>query len=170
MSKRSSKKYFRREALAIIDKSAILRDCLLRCLTFVRPSLIAEGYVSVGDWENANEDLSYIVVLRFSEATATEISHYEELARVLEIAPTAKVIVISDIADPNVPTGVVARGAKGYVSEDGSLDELIAAFLAVRAGGVYLTPPVGRARSAGPPQVAPDTPRNDMRQVALTKY
>ena len=70
----------------------------------------------------------------------------EALRRLREHGVTAKVIMLTMFADPEIAEQALARGANGYVVKHAAGEELVKAIAEVRAGRTYVTPFVSRPR------------------------
>jgi two-component system, NarL family, response regulator LiaR len=93
----------------------------------------------------------------------------ETTSRVLERAPSVKVIALTASMDEARMMGVLRAGAVGYVRKDAEPETLLAAVRAVALGKTYIDPSVGRHVLQSP--AVPDdlTPREVevLRQLAL---
>lgn len=72
----------------------------------------------------------------------------EALRRLREQGVTAKVIMLTMFADPEVVDEALAAGANGYVIKHSAGDELIKAINEVSSGGTFVTRFLARPRQA----------------------
>lgn len=74
----------------------------------------------------------------------------EQLPRVLEAAPGARVLILTAVRDPGRDEAAFLAGARGFVRKEAPADELLRAIRTVAAGGLWFDPrTVGAARAQG---------------------
>jgi len=98
------------------------------------------------------------------------IDGIETTRRVLQLAPSARVIALTASIDEARMMGVLRAGAVGYVRKDAEPEILLAAVRAVAAGKTYIDPSVGKHILLQPSASHEDlTPRETdvLRQLAL---
>jgi DNA-binding NarL/FixJ family response regulator len=79
------------------------------------------------------------------------VSGFELVRRVLELDPTARMVIFSINDDPIFAARAIEIGAKGYVSKSGDPIDLIAAIREVKNGGVFLPASIAQSLAfAGP--------------------
>ena len=137
--------------ITVIDNSALSRSCLMRCLMASEADFVTEGYRSVDEWRHAaTHGPVSIVLLCATGRRSTEMAVRQDIDFVIQTAPEASVVVISDIEDSAEIIGALERGAKGYISMKSSLDVAVAAIRLVKAGGTF-APAGGLMSSRQPP-------------------
>jgi DNA-binding NarL/FixJ family response regulator len=125
--------------IAVIDDNALARSCLMQCLTAMEADFVAEGYRGVEDWRQMSVPSSTsIVLLCATGQKSTEIAVHQNVDVVIEAAPEAGVIVVSDFEDRTEIIGALERGARGFISMSSELEVAIAAIRLVRAGGTFV--------------------------------
>lgn len=72
--------------------------------------------------------------------------------------PDTKVLVLSEVTDPETLTQVKSSGAAGIVNKDLSVDQIAAALDVIAAGGTVLDPGLLRVRSRGTARPDPASP------------
>jgi two-component system, NarL family, nitrate/nitrite response regulator NarL len=72
--------------------------------------------------------------------------------------PDTKVLVLSEVTDPETLSQVRSSGAAGIVNKDLSVDQIAAALDVIAAGGRVLDPGLLRVRSRGPARPDPASP------------
>jgi DNA-binding NarL/FixJ family response regulator len=148
--------------ITVIDNSALSRSCLMRCLMASEADFVTEGYRSVDEWRHAaTHGPVSIVLLCATGRRATEMAVRQDIDFVIQTAPEASVVVISDIEDSAEIIGALERGAKGYISMKSSLDVAVAAIRLVKAGGTF-APAGGLMGSRQPAPPPPPPPSDDM--------
>jgi two-component system response regulator NreC len=70
-------------------------------------------------------------------------SGIDAIAKVLEVSPQSKVLVLSMHDDPRYVHGAFAAGASGYVLKEAADSELVAAVHEVAGGATYVNPRLG---------------------------
>jgi NarL family two-component system response regulator LiaR len=92
----------------------------------------------------------------------------ETTKRILEQAPTVKVIALTASVDEARMMGVLRAGAAGYVRKDAEPEVLLAAVRAVARGKTYIDPSVGRVMlHAAPEDDLTPREREVLRHLAL---
>jgi DNA-binding NarL/FixJ family response regulator len=93
----------------------------------------------------------------------------ETTRRILERAPSVRVIALTASIDEARMMGVLRAGAAGYVRKDAEPETLLAAVRAVARGKTYIDPSVARQviRAAGPQDDLTPREVEVLRQVAL---
>ncbi|QEN86962.1 response regulator transcription factor [Labrys sp. KNU-23] len=125
--------------IVIIDENALSRSCLMRCLAASEGNFVAEGHPRIADWEAAGPTMTMpIVLLCATGRKATETSIRRDLDLVIQAAPDARIILVSDYEEPTEIVAALERGAKGYIAMSSNLDVAIAAIRLVRAGGTFV--------------------------------
>jgi DNA-binding NarL/FixJ family response regulator len=125
--------------IAVIDDNALARSCLMQCLTAMEADFVTEGYRGVEDWRQMSVPSSTsIVLLCATGQKSTEIAVHQNVDVVIEAAPEAGVIVVSDFEDRAEIIGALERGARGFISMSSELEVAIAAIRLVRAGGTFV--------------------------------
>jgi DNA-binding NarL/FixJ family response regulator len=98
------------------------------------------------------------------------IDGIETARRIIQLAPSAKVIALTASVDEARMMGVLRAGAVGYVRKDAEPETLLAAVRAVARGKTYIDPTVGKHILLQPATASDDlTPRETdvLRQLAL---
>lgn len=125
--------------IVIIDENALSRSCLTRCLTANEGNFATEGYSDVAEWEKAESTVSNpIVLLCATGRKATDAAIRRDLDLIIQAAPGARVVIVSDYEESTEIVAALERGAKGYIAMSSNLDVAIAAIRLVRAGGTFV--------------------------------
>jgi NarL family two-component system response regulator LiaR len=98
------------------------------------------------------------------------IDGIETTRRVLQLAPSARVIALTASVDEARMMGVLRAGAVGYVRKDAEPETLLAAVRAVARGKTYIDPSIGKLILLQPAHPSDElTPRETdvLRQLAL---
>lgn len=142
--------------IAVIDENALSRSCLMRCLSAPETNFMATGYSSVEQWQQTESQASTpIVLLCATGRKSTEAAVRRDLELVVQAAPEARVIVVSDFEESTEIVGALERGARGFIAMSSNLDVAMAAIRLVAAGGTFV-PASGlmSSRSPGPSAIA----------------
>jgi DNA-binding NarL/FixJ family response regulator len=125
------------DAIIVIEKHSLVRECLTRCLNATRGGGIF-SFASVEVWLQARgQTPSALVVLSMAgSAKNREIEQLEMLLSQTE--NPAPVVVMSDNEDPDHIIAVLEKGARGFLPTDMSLEIAIEALHLVLAGGVFV--------------------------------
>jgi DNA-binding NarL/FixJ family response regulator len=84
-------------------------------------------------------------------------SGYDAIPELIEVAPLAKILVVSSQASPSSVRRALAAGASGYLPKRASDHELLSAIQLVMAGAGYVEPDLGArlVNPSGAPAVEP---------------
>jgi len=84
-------------------------------------------------------------------------SGYEAIPELAEVAPQAKILVVSSQAAPSSVRRALSAGAAGYLPKRSSDQELVAAIQVVSGGGGYVEPELGArlVNDSGSPALEP---------------
>jgi DNA-binding NarL/FixJ family response regulator len=121
----------------VIEKRALLRECLTACLkTALGPGILS--FANVASWVEVKDRTSPCLVVlstggRDSDSEAVQ-HDIDLLGRVAEQLP---IILLADAEEPNEIVEALQHGAKGYIPTSASLKIAIEAMRLVKAGGVY---------------------------------
>jgi two-component system invasion response regulator UvrY len=137
----------------LIDDHAIIREALRRLLTTFGQAEIVEA--STGE-----EALTVVAGQGFDlivlDLNLPGLGGLELLSRLIRIAESASVLVLSMNAEPIYVRRALALGAKGYVSKNASTEELLSAIAKVGRGGRYVEGDIAQALALSPgPQTSP---------------
>ncbi len=137
-----------RASVVVVDDHAAMRSTLR--------ALVERGGLDVAA-EAADTDVALDVVARVRPAVllldlglAGTMSSLDVIARVLDVSPRTRVLVVTMQDDPAFARAAMRAGAAGYVLKERADDVLARAIAAVAAGGTYLDSGVGAALAALP--------------------
>ncbi|MGC4095757.1 MAG: response regulator transcription factor [Nitrospira sp.] len=127
-------------SIVLIDDHEMVRTGL-RALLQLEPDMTIVGEAgTVADGVTAVERLTPQMVLldvRLPDASVTEACR-----RLLAVAPTLRILVLTSYAEDAMVRAVVQNGAHGYILKDTRTDDLIRAIRTVASGQGYLDPRV----------------------------
>src|SRR4051795_8000232 len=89
-----------------------------------------------------------------------ELSSLDAIPRVADASPGTRVVVLTMQEDPEFARRALRAGAVGYVLKEAADAELVEAIRRAAAGETYLTPRLGAALAAAPPE--PSGPPGDL--------
>jgi DNA-binding NarL/FixJ family response regulator len=123
-----------RGMVVIIEKRALIRDCLRRCVKLAS-DLDVIAVRDVEEWlELAKSTPASLIILSIAGAKPADANR--DIQRLSQMAGT---IVLSDGTDDiEQIVGILDSGARGYLPTELTLDIAIEAMRLVRAGGVYV--------------------------------
>ncbi len=139
------------EAVAIrvllVDDHQLVRDGLHSRLGET------EGIVVVGEAGSGQEALALAAALQpdlvLLDIGLPDISGLEVAARLAEVAPAARALMLSMYDNREYVVSALRAGARGYVLKDAASKEIIAAIRAVAAGGADYSGPLAAALADG---------------------
>lgn len=137
----------------LVDDHTIVREGLRALLT------ATEGIEVVGEASDGREGLAEaqrlspdVVVM---DAAMPGLNGIDATARILELVPTARVLLLSMHAGEEYVRPAIRAGASGYLVKGSGLSDLVAAIRAVAAGDAFVSPTIAKLlvqdarRSAG---------------------
>lgn len=123
-------------SLLIADDHDIVRMGLRQMLSAV------DGFTVVGEACSGEEALERAVELRpdvvLMDVRMPGIGGIEATSRMERRAPSSRVIALTACADDPFPDLLLEAGARGFLTKDVDLEELVSAIRNVRAGGHYI--------------------------------
>ena len=123
--------------IIVIEKRALLRECLTRCLVSALGSSVV-SFPSVKRWTEVIGDTpGGVVVLSTGGKSRAPDSIERELDLLRRFANHLPIIVLADAEEPSQIVDALQRGARGYIPTSVSLAIAIEAVRLVRAGGTY---------------------------------
>lgn len=139
--------------ILIVDDHAIVRAGLRRLLRGLFEGEILEAATGREALALARGRSLDLVLL---DMNLPEMGGLEILGRLVTVAPSLPVLVLSMHAEPLYVTRAMEAGARGYVSKNIAPDELVAAVRQVAAGGRYIEGELAQALVLSPaPSVEP---------------
>jgi DNA-binding NarL/FixJ family response regulator len=133
--------------LLIIDDHPVFREALAHALEgeagFAVVAQADDGLEGVEAWRRHRPDVTLLDVSMFG------IGGIETLRRIREIAPTARVLVLTSSQQPRDAAAALEGGAVGYVTKSTGYDELLAAIREVHAGGRPIVKAVAALTTGG---------------------
>jgi DNA-binding NarL/FixJ family response regulator len=139
--------------LTLIDGRTLERECFIRTMELVNPTLTVVGYSSLDEWRSA-WDAEHAGVILYSIG-GREVSNEavaSELRQLVGEAKPTPVVVLAESEDLHqMIAAVVDCGARGYIPASVGVDALVQVARLTSAGGVFLpaTTIVGLRASIG---------------------
>lgn len=125
------------KGIVIIEKRALLRDCLRRC--FKQASVLEVIALSdVDEWLALAPTTATSLVILSIAGTLKSADAQRDIARLVQGAHARPTIVVSDGDEFEQIIGILDSGARGYIPTDLSLDVAVEAVRLVCAGGVFV--------------------------------
>ena len=124
--------------IAWIDGYALTRDCILRAILELQPSLKVSAFVSVTDFVRIG-DGAFDLIIFYSHASYDVC--LQEIAAIRQALEAAPLIMLSDLEDShqlNTIRGALRAGANGFISTRSTgLAMTLSAIRFVQAGGTF---------------------------------
>jgi DNA-binding NarL/FixJ family response regulator len=128
--------------IALVDDHALVRAGLRALVEKL------QGVEVVGEASDGREALKLIETstpdIVLMDVSMRGLGGIEATARVAQVSPATRVIVVSMHTDPQSVLAAIEAGAAGYMSKDASLGELDVAIRSVVRGGTFLSPTISR--------------------------
>jgi DNA-binding NarL/FixJ family response regulator len=145
--------------VVIADDHPFFRQGLAKVLARFGIEVVGEAANGWGAIKAAEETAPDVVVL---DLNMPVLSGVEVIRRLVERAPTSRVLVLSVSADEADVTDAILAGAGGYVLKDGPVEDVVAGVRALAAGDSLISPRIAamliqriregeRARNGPPP-------------------
>jgi DNA-binding NarL/FixJ family response regulator len=147
--------------IAWIDCYALTRDCILRAILELQPTLKVSPFVSVSEFVQTG-DGAFDLIIFYSHASYDVC--LQEIAAIRQALEAAPLIMLSDLEDShqlNTIRGALRAGANGFISTRSTgLAMTLSAIRFVQAGGTFaplemLLSDAGAAPPAQPAAVSP---------------
>lgn len=124
------------ETIVIVEPRALNRECIARCLRSTAGYVVA-SYASLEEWLAATSPVPASVMVLGVLGELREPETRQQIAKAIEAAGRAPVIVLSDCEDPDQIMEVLNQGVRGYIPTTLPLDVAVESMRLVRAGGVF---------------------------------
>ena len=147
--------------IAWIDSYALTRDCILRAILELQPTLKVSPFISVAEFVRTGND-GFDLIIFYSHASYDVC--LQEIAAIRQALEAAPLIMLSDLEDShqlNTIRGALRAGANGFISTRSTgLAMTLSAIRFVQAGGTFAplemllsdasAPPAGQPAAASP--------------------
>jgi DNA-binding NarL/FixJ family response regulator len=126
-------------AIIVIDKRALFRDCLVRCLRASVANRVVLDFASRAEWQEEAADLPPPALVLFCNPTLsdTAVESARELELLYRACESVPLVLISDSEDVDDILLALQSGARGYVPTSLTLDVAVGAIHLVEAGGIF---------------------------------
>jgi len=124
--------------IVLIERRALIRDCLLRCFDGPRSGEVVRGFANVSDWMNARPIPTDAPLILLSTANLDEAEVHQKIADLAQAEPRAAIVLLGDSEDRERVLGALDKGARGYISTSTPFDVAVKAIHLVRAGGTFV--------------------------------
>lgn len=102
-----------------------------------------EGMVVVGEYANGEDSINAVRTeapdLILMDVNMPGIGGIEATRKILQTAPTVRVIAVTVLSDDPFPNQLLDAGARGYISKGSGSDEMLDAIRAVMRGQHYIS-------------------------------
>ena len=160
--------------IAWIDGYALTRDCILRAILELQPTLKVSPFMSVSEFVRSN-NAAFDLIIFYSHASYDAC--LQEIAAIRHAFETAPLIMLSDLEDShqlNTIRGALRAGANGFISTRSTgLAMTLSAIRFVQAGGTFAPLEMLLSDASAPPaaQPSPASPyRLTTRQKAVLAH
>jgi DNA-binding NarL/FixJ family response regulator len=123
--------------VVIADDHPFFRQGLAKLLARFGIEVVGEAANGWGVIAVVGETAPDVVVLDLNMPTLPGV---EVIRRLVELAPTSRVLVLSVSADDADVTDAILAGACGYVLKDGPVEDVVAGVRALAAGEAVISP------------------------------
>jgi len=126
-----------RRHLAIVDKSALRRDCLRLALGQPPRRWRVTDFEAAGDLVRTLRHGNTFSVILIGAATCGQID-LVDVALIAAAAPKTPILAAADCDDPERARTILRSGAKGFLPVNLGLKVLVAALERIRGGGTFV--------------------------------
>jgi DNA-binding NarL/FixJ family response regulator len=129
-----------RKVVVIIDRRALFRECLARCLESVAGEYVTTAFSTVQEWQlsAAQAPTAALVLLCVGAHKAHDEGTNADIALLRQRCSETPILLLSDDDDPVQVLSALDSGIRGYIPTSMSLGVAIEAMHLVRAGGTYI--------------------------------
>lgn len=130
----------RRRLVVYIEKRALFRDCLSKCLLSSREDEAVISFGSIDECCEADVQSDAVAAILYGVAQAPDVHSNldEDLDRLAAAFPAVPIMLLSDCDTNDDVLRAIETGVRGYISTNTSLDVAIGATHVVRAGGSFI--------------------------------
>lgn len=126
-----------RHGIVIIEKRALIRDCLQRCFRQAS-DLDVIAVADVEAWSRLATHSSTAMVILSLAGTSKDTEAQRDIDRLMRDFASVPTIILADGDELDRIVSLLDSGARGYIPTTLSLDVAIEAVRLVRAGGVFV--------------------------------
>lgn len=124
-------------AIILIEKRALIRECLTRSLRFATGQDV-QSFSRVDSWiETAGAIPASLVILCLATHSRSPETQ-SEISALFQAADGLPVTLLSDVEDPDEIVEALDLGVRGFIPTSVPLDVAVEAMRLVKAGGVYI--------------------------------
>jgi DNA-binding NarL/FixJ family response regulator len=123
--------------MVVIDRRALIRECLVRCFRSVADNCVVLDFPTVDDWQQAStRNVAAVVILCTQGRHDAETEH--DLCQLAQGDASVPVVVLSDAENAEHILAALEWGARGYIPTSMSFDVAVKAMRLVEAGGMFV--------------------------------
>jgi len=124
-------------AIVVIDKRALVRECLARCLKAVSGHAVI-SFPSVDSWTEVRNDVSASLIVLSIVGKPNDPEPQREISRLSKPSNPLPTILLSDAEEPDQIVDAISHGARGYIPTSVPLDVVVEVLRLVKAGGTFV--------------------------------
>jgi len=124
-------------AIVVIEKRALVRECLARCLKAVSGHVVI-SFPSVDSWTEVRNDVSASLIVLSIVGKPNDPEPQREISRLSKPSNPLPTILVSDAEEPDQIVDAISGGARGYIPTSVPLDVLVEVMRLVKAGGTFV--------------------------------
>ncbi|MFZ5692981.1 MAG: LuxR C-terminal-related transcriptional regulator [Pseudomonadota bacterium] len=126
------------EAIVVIEKRPLIRDCLVKCLTEIDLGYAVLAFGTVPEWlESATRYRPLLILFSLHPDNTDDFEIRQNLSLLNGNNAGAPVVVISDSEDTSQVISALKSGARGYIPTSVTLNVALEAMRLVGAGGTF---------------------------------
>lgn len=142
-----------RSTTILIERRSLIRDCLVKAFEASRAGEIVLVFATVPEAVAALPSWPARPLILLGTSGCDRSETEQEIALLLQTAPTAPVVLLADGEDRECVLGALDKGARGYISTTTPFDVALNAIQLVRAGGTFV--PAGSLKAPDRPGASP---------------
>ena len=147
-----------RRHLAIIDRSALRRDCLKLALSQQPRRWRVTDVATAADVVRLQRQGAGFSIILLGAATTSHID-LADIAMLMAAAPHTPILVVADCDDTERARMILRSGARGFLPMSSGLKVLVAALERMRAGGTFIPLMLNEAKGNGAGREVEHSPR-----------
>jgi len=124
-------------AVVVIEKRALLRECLARCLKVMTGRTVV-SFANVDSWIEARKDISASLIVLSIVGKPNDPEPHREITLLSKPSNPLPTILLSDTEEPDQIVEAISHGARGYIPTSVPLDVVVEVMRLVKAGGTFV--------------------------------
>jgi DNA-binding NarL/FixJ family response regulator len=123
--------------IVVIEKRALIRECLTRCLKIVSGHAVV-SFPNIESWIEVRDDIPASLILLCIGGKPNAPETHQEISRLSPRGNPLPMILLSDEENTEQIAEAIGRGVRAYIPTSAPLDVVVEVSRLVMAGGSYV--------------------------------